>query len=60
MNIERFVYFMSVARHMNFTKAAAEHNIAQTAMSRHIAMLENQLDVQLFERDGRGDRKSVV
>lgn len=56
MNIERFVYFMSVARHMNFTKAAAEHNIAQTAMSRHIAMLENQLDVQLFERDGRGVR----
>ena len=60
MNINRLIYFMSVAKHLNFTKAAAEHNMAQTAMSRHIALLEETLEAQLFERDSRGVRLTPV
>lgn len=54
MNIQRFIYFNSVARLLNFTKAAHECHIAQTAMSRQIALIEDKIGVLLFERGGRG------
>jgi DNA-binding transcriptional LysR family regulator len=44
---------MSVAQVLSFTKAAEECHIAQTAMSRHIASLEDELKVVLFYRDNR-------
>lgn len=37
MNIHSLQYFCSVAKHLNFSKAAEECHIAQTAMSRSIA-----------------------
>lgn len=42
--------FEASARHGNFTKAAAELNLTQSAISRQIQTLENQLGVTLFER----------
>lgn len=42
--------FESSARHGNFTKAAAELNLTQSAVSRQIKTLEDQLGVLLFER----------
>lgn len=56
MNIQRLIYFNSVARLLNFTKAAHECHIAQTAMSRQIALIESEIGVPLFERSGRGVR----
>lgn len=53
MNIRRLNYFIAVAHHRSFTKAAQECHIAQTAMSRQITMLEEELGVKLFERDNR-------
>jgi DNA-binding transcriptional LysR family regulator len=53
MNIQKLTYFISVAHNLSFTKAAQECHIAQTAMSRQISMLENELGVRLFERDNR-------
>ncbi len=53
MDIQKLKYFVSVAKHLNFTKAANEFNIAQTAMSRQIANLENELGFVLFYRDNR-------
>ncbi len=53
MNIIKLEYFLCVAKHLNFTKAANEMHIAQTAMSRHISNLEKELDVILFHRDNR-------
>jgi DNA-binding transcriptional LysR family regulator len=53
MNIHKLTYFISVAHNMSFTKAAQECHIAQTAMSRQISMLEDELGVRLFERDNR-------
>ena len=44
------VAFESAARHRNFSRAAAELNTSQSAISRHIAGLEARLDTALFER----------
>lgn len=42
--------FECAARHGNFTKAALELNLTQSAISRQIKMLESLLGVHLFER----------
>jgi LysR family glycine cleavage system transcriptional activator len=42
--------FESAGRHGNFTRAAAELNLTQSAVSRQIRMLEDQIGVPLFER----------
>lgn len=42
--------FECAARHGNFTLAAAELNLTQSAVSRQIRALEHQLGVSLFER----------
>ncbi len=42
--------FESVARHGSITRAAAELNLTQSAVSRQIHQLESLLDVLLFER----------
>lgn len=42
--------FECAARHGNFTLAAAELNLTQSAVSRQIRTLEDQLGITLFER----------
>jgi LysR family glycine cleavage system transcriptional activator len=42
--------FEAAARHMSFTKAAAELHLTQSAVSRQIRALEDSLGVPLFER----------
>lgn len=42
--------FEASARHLNFTRAAKELNVTQGAVSRQIALLEDQLQVTLFRR----------
>ena len=50
------VAFESSARHGNFSTAAMELAISQSAISRRIAHLEKQLSVRLFERSRTGVR----
>lgn len=50
MNISTLKYFVTLAETLNFTKAARQHYIAQTTMSRQLAGLENELGVKLIER----------
>ncbi len=45
--------FEAAARHGSFTKAAAELFLTQSAISRQIATLEEQLGVRLFRREVR-------
>jgi DNA-binding transcriptional LysR family regulator len=53
MEIKSLRYFISVAKHLNFTKAAKEYSITQTAMSLHISKLESELRLILFTRNNR-------
>ena len=50
MEIRQLRYFISAATHLNFTRAARECFIVQTAMTQQIANLENEIGVRLFER----------
>jgi len=45
--------FEAAARHMSFTRAAAELNVTQTAISHQIRRLEEQLGIDLFIRRNR-------
>ena len=53
MELRQLKYFISAAKHLNFTKAAAECFIVQTSMTHQIAALEEELGVRLFERNSR-------
>lgn len=48
--------FDVAARHLSFTRAAAELRVTQPAISRQINTLESFLGVRLFERDKQGLR----
>lgn len=50
----RMKVFETVARRLNFTRAAEELFITQPAVTRHIKELERLLDARLFKREGRG------
>ena len=46
-------YFQAVVRYGSFTEAATECNISQSAISQQIKALEQELGVQLIERQNR-------
>ena len=52
MSFRRIEYFLSVAKHLNFTKAARECFVAQAAISQQIKQFEEELGFKLFERGG--------
>lgn len=54
MDLRDFQYFIAIAELGSFSKAAMAQNIAQSALSRRIRMLEADLGVILFYRNGRG------
>lgn len=73
MQIRQLEYFVAVAEQLNFTKAAKQFYISQTAVTLQIKALEEELGVVLFYRTNRKveltpagktfldeDRKSVV
>ena len=51
MTLQQLVYFQSVASSGSFTKAARKHFVSQTAISRQIQQLEQELKVSLLERN---------
>lgn len=53
MEIKQLRYFIEVARREHISEAALELNIAQSAISRQITLLEQELQVTLFNRQGR-------
>lgn len=50
MTIIQLEYFTEICRVMNFTKAAENLNISQTAVSKQIHLLESELGAELFDR----------
>lgn len=53
VSLPGLIAFDSVARHLNFTRAAAEMEITPTAISRTIKQLEASMRVRLFNRTTR-------
>ena len=51
--IKQIKYFQSVVRCQNFTKAADENFISQSAISQQIQALEKDLGFKLLQREGR-------
>jgi DNA-binding transcriptional LysR family regulator len=50
MEFHQLTYFLAAAQTQNFRKAAERCYVAQSALSRQIAALEDELDVALFTR----------
>ena len=53
MELAQLRYFLTVASHGNFTRAAYELRLSQPALSRSIAKLEQELGQPVFERKPR-------
>ncbi|MFD2371617.1 LysR family transcriptional regulator [Brevibacillus sp. GCM10020057] len=53
MDFRQIQYFIEVAKREHYTEAAHSLHVAQSALSRHIAILEKELGVPLFIREGR-------
>ncbi len=54
MNLRQLRYFLEIAQLRSFTRAAEVLHVAQSALSRQVRMLEDELGVPLFDRHERG------
>jgi len=54
MTQSQIQYFLAVAQEMSFSKAAESLFVSQPAVSRQVALLEQELGVPLFERTSHG------
>ena len=50
MTSRQLEYFLTVARYLNFTRAAEALYVSQTAITRQIQVLEEEVGAQLFFR----------
>ena len=53
MNLNQLIYFVTLARLEHVTRASEKLNIAQPSLSKAISGLEQELGVDLFEKQGR-------
>jgi DNA-binding transcriptional LysR family regulator len=53
VNLQQIKYFLELADELHFWKTSEKVFITQSALSRQIKSLENELGIQLFERDKR-------
>lgn len=54
MELRQLRYFVAIAEHGTFTKAAAKVFVAQSALSHQLAQLEEEVGAVLFHRSRRG------
>ena len=50
MELRQIKYFVKAAEHLSFSDAARALNIAQSTLSQQVRQLEDELNIQLFER----------
>jgi LysR family hydrogen peroxide-inducible transcriptional activator len=60
MNLRDLRYALAVAEHGHFSRAAEACEVSQPTLSGQIRKLEDDLGVQLFERDGRRIRVTTA
>lgn len=54
MDLKQLQYFLSIAEHRGFAAAARARYISQSALSRQMQLLEDDLGIKLFARTSRG------
>ncbi|TCS82528.1 LysR family transcriptional regulator [Tepidibacillus fermentans] len=60
MELRQIEYFIEVAKREHVTEASYHLNVAQSAVSRQIANLEEELGVKLFIREGRNVKLTYI
>jgi len=60
ISIRHIEHFIAVAQELHFRRAAELANVAQPALSRSVQTLENELGVQLLERNNRNVRLTAA
>lgn len=60
MELRHLKYFLAVAETRNFTRAAAQCYVAQSALSQQIARLEHDVGAELFSRTSRSVRLTTA
>ena len=53
MEMSQIRYVLAAAKHLNFTKAAADCNVSQPALTKGVKALEGELGAPVFHREGR-------
>ncbi len=54
MNLRQLEVFVAVAETKSFSRGAEKVSLNQSTVSQHIASLENEIDMCLFDRTGKG------
>jgi DNA-binding transcriptional LysR family regulator len=60
MDLQQLKYFLALADELHFWKTSEKVFITQSALSRQIKSLENELGIQLFERDKRNVKLTMA
>jgi LysR family transcriptional regulator, transcription activator of glutamate synthase operon len=60
LELRQIQYFMEVAKREHVTEAALALHVAQSAVSRQIFNLETELGVNLFIREGRNVKLTMI
>lgn len=60
MNINQLEYFVASVHYGSFSSAAKQLYVAPQTVSKAVAALEREWDVQLFERTGRGAKPTAA
>lgn len=53
MELQQIKYFLALAQELHFWNTAEKMYITQSALSRQIKALEDELGIRLFERNNR-------
>ena len=53
MTLQQLIYFQKIATLQHYNKAAKELHVAQPSLSKSMALLEDELQIPLFEKQGR-------